>query len=194
MVKQSAQVLSGIIDEAWGEHYFTTKRELSTQADVSLVSLPENFMAMLRLAWQRSASEPLCELTEASVDDWEPYPSTWGSVQPKYRFVGNALELFPTPDQAYTLVLYYSTGIFIAATTDIVPVRFGWDEWLVLDVCVKAQTQLNKEIGSYAAQRERIEGLIKRQCTRRDRSRPAQVRDVRSADSTNQNRLWWPYR
>lgn len=191
MVKTSAQMLSGIIDAAWGEHYFTTSTNLSTVANTSTVPLPSNFGNLIKLAWRKSATEPRIFLEQANLEAWDPYPSNWTDVTPKYRVIGESIELFPTPDAVYTLPLYYSTGIFVTQTSDTIPIRVGWDEWLVLDVCIKILQKQDLDASQLLAQRERVEAIVRQNATRRDRSKPRQVRDVRGMVMAPGDIPWW---
>lgn len=195
LVKQSAQLLSGIIDEAWGEHYFTTTIDLVMIAGTASYDLPENFAHLIRLAWIKNSSEPALFLEQASVDDWEPNPVGWsGGTIPKYRVMGPNITFYPTPQEAHTLRMYYSTGIFVTAPASTIDAQVGWDEWLVQDVCAKIQTKLEMDPSVFMAERARIEAMIVKQCSKRDRSRPVQIRDLRGADERNWLRTRWPWR
>lgn len=195
LVKQSAQLLSAIIDEAWGGHYFTTSLDMTLIAGTPSYDLPTNFADLIRIAWMKTAGEPFIMLKPASVDDWEPNPTGWsGGVVPRYRVIGPDIHFYPTPMEAHQLRMHYSTGIFINAASDVINARVGWDEWLVLDVCAKIQTKLEMDPSVYIAQRERVERMIKQQCSRRDKSRPGQIRDLRGADERNWLKSRWPWR
>lgn len=192
MVKASCQRLSAIVDEAWGENYFTTSGTLTTTAGLEYVSLPANFASLLRIAWVKSDTDHVM-LRAASVDDWSPSVQTWDSCGgPRYRITGNTIEFWPLPDDAHTLKIYYSTGIFITATTDTIQTRNGWDEWLVLDLRIKILDKYDQDWTGIAAMQAKVEHDIRAQLTTRDRGAVHQVRDLRGASLEARRRGAFP--
>lgn len=189
MVQESARDLSGILDDQ--EWYFVTTAQVSTTAGVPFVSLPQNFAAMQRLCWQKSA-QTVVDLNVANLDRVHPLANgqTWQTCIPEYRITGNTIEFFPTPDAVYALELRYSTGAFIASAADTLMGHVGWDTWIVYNCCCIVKQRSGEEYSAFAAERANTEAQIKNK--RRDRTGIVQPRDVRQCPSPwDWDYGWW---
>lgn len=178
LVQYSARRLSGIIRRTDSD-YFTTQANLTTQAGINLVSLPANFTDLKQIAWLRSSSDSV-PLERASVDQYlDPSEDVraWSGA-PLYRLQANALTLYPTPDQAYTLSIVYDTGIFVSATGDTIACQPGWEEWIVLDCCIRARQREEKDASDFIVMLGKVEADIVKQASTRDRFRTAEIRDL----------------
>jgi hypothetical protein len=178
LVKFSARRLGGIIRRADSD-YFLATGSLSTTANQQHVALPSNFSDLRQLSWMRSADERV-ELKMASVDEMDAAtqtPRAWDSA-PKYRLQGGNILFFPEPSAVYTLSIYYDTGIYVTATSDSIDCQPGWEEWLVLDVCVRVRQMEEASAADIIAERNKVEYDIVRQATSRDRYRTHEVRDL----------------
>lgn len=179
-LQSSCKLLGAIVKERAGENYLSSSGTLTTQAGVSFVSLPSQCSDVLRLSWQRSASEEI-DLTLATVDELRAYPSTWsGDVAPRYALIGNTIELFPTPDAAYALRIYYTTGLYVTALTDTLVMRDGWDEWIVARACRYVRMAQQKDGSEFVATQAEAEQNIRRQM-KRDHFGQRRTRDVRGS-------------
>jgi hypothetical protein len=178
-VKFGARRLSAILRRAYGSEYFTTRTTLSTQANVDTVSLPSNFTDLRQLAWMRTSTESV-PLEMASVDEWlasSEDVQPWNSA-PKYRLIGQTITLYPCPNAIYTLSLYYDTGIFVTATSDTISAQPGWEEWLVLDFCIRVRQKEEKDASDFIVERESVEQEILAAAQARDRFQTHTVRDL----------------
>ncbi len=188
MVEKSLNRLGALVNQHYGEGYFTETATLTTSAGFSLVSLPQDFETLLRVSWARDSNSPNVPLSLASVDDWDAYPSAWGSLgwggcpsAPMYRLGGSTIELFPTPDAAYTLSIHYTTQLAFSGTTPAVQLRQGWEDWIVCDVAIRVRQRQQKDASEFTQERMLLEDKIIQQA-KRDNYSPRQIRDVRSAD------------
>lgn len=178
MLKYSARRLSGIIRRT-NSDYFTVNSTITTQAGVNVVSLPSDCTDVRQIAWMRSETDSV-PLQLATVDDWlEPSENVeaWSGA-PLYRVMGNTVMLFPTPNAAYDLSIYYDTGIFVDETTDLIATQPGWEEWMVLDVCIRARQREEKDARDFMAERAKVEAEIVTQSSKRDRFRQHVIRDL----------------
>ena len=178
LVKFSARRLSALIRRTDSD-YFLTTGSLTTSAGINEVSLPANFSDLRSIAWMRTADERV-PLEMASVDDLDGTGETAESWQcaPRYRLTSNVVMLFPKPNAAYTLSIYYDTGIYVTATTDLISCQPGWDEWLVLDFCVRVRQMEEASAADFIAERNKVEFDIIKQASMRDRFMVHQVRDL----------------
>ncbi len=204
LIRTSLSMLGGIVREYSDEELLTTSSLLSTQANVPVVSLPVAFSDLVRLSWVKSDTIELL-LDRAGVQEWSP--NTWGAWSswdgngvPKYRVMGaNVIELYPTPTAVYSLRAYYSTGIYVSSTGDVVTMRDGWDQWVVFNTCALVRQRQQKSAedpgpGGFIAQRDYVEQSIRRQM-KRDRWGSAKIQDKRSRawDPRTRRQLPWRY-
>lgn len=194
IVQESVRELSAMMAEHSPEAYFATSTVLSTTAGVSTVSLPLSFTKLLSIHWDRDDGYPPPPIRRANVEhQWGVDTGlNWDTSFPEYRFLGNQLEFYPTPQKVHTVPIRYSTGLFPASAGDTVFLELGWDEWVVLDCCCKIRQRQEKDYGDFAAERAMKQQLIERRA-RRDRVGVNQTRDVRRSDLLH-SRLdaeWW---
>jgi hypothetical protein len=191
LVKYSARRLGAIIRRVDSD-YFLTTATLTTIANVNEVSLPDNFSDLRSLAWMRSTNERV-PLELASVDDFDATSEdgeSWQSA-PRYRLTSGVVMLFPKPNAAYSLSVYYDTGIYVSATTDIISCQPGWDEWIVLDVASRVRTMEEKDAADILAERAKVEFDIVKQASSRDKYMSHQVRDLwEGGDFIDSRSLW----
>lgn len=191
-VKFSARRLSAILRAA-NSDYFLTRGTLTTTPNVDSVSLPSNCTDVRQIAWLRSSTESI-PLEVAGVDDYlasGEQVEAWGAA-PKYRLHGGSVRFFPTPNAAYTLSLYYDTGIFITATSDSIDAQPGWEEWLVQDYCAKARQKEEKDPSIHLVELKRVEQEIVAAARQRDRFRTLQVRDEwLGGEAVDTRSLYW---
>jgi hypothetical protein len=177
-LQASCAMLGGIVKERAGENYLGASGTLMTQADVPWVSLPTQCSDVLRLSWQKSASEEI-PLERATVDELQAYPNRWsGDQTPRYALVGNTIELFPTPDAAYTLRIYYTTGIYVTSTSDQFVCRDWWDQWIVMQACRFVRATQQKDGAEFIGMQAEAESKIRSQL-KRDHFGVRRVRDLR---------------
>lgn len=191
-VKVAAELLAALVGEAASaELYFAAPTQLSTQAGVGFVSLPTGFTSLVRLSWQRTSLEDIA-LDVASADFFEDWPNGWSSVVPRYRLIGETIQLFPTPTAVYTLNAYYSTGLSPTAASDQLVLRAGWDLWIALQTAMLVRVRQQKDASDFAVLLGKSEADIRRQL-KRDRFGVRRVRDVRSGGDHGypRNGRWW---
>lgn len=189
-ITSAAALLAALVKERAAELYFTTTADGTTQVGIPTVSLPQNLSELFRISWEKSASESL-GLEIANVDEFIAYPNAWGGQRPKYRIVGQAVEFFPTPDAAYTLKFYYSTGLYPTAIGDQLALRDGWDQWIVAQTAIFCRTRQGKDASEFERALAALTDTVKRGL-RRDRAGVRQVRDVRgTSDRLPRHGRWW---
>jgi len=89
----------------------TTSVDIAT-AEPEFVTLPDDFQSMRRLRLSSVAGKPpLRFLTSTQIDEMR-YARDNVSAQPNsYAIIGTELELFPTPNENYTLEMLYRANI-----------------------------------------------------------------------------------
>jgi hypothetical protein len=179
VVKFSARRLSALVRRAYGSDYFTTTTTVTTTSGNNVVALPTNFSDLRQIAWVRSADDvvPMEMATTDDIDATGETARAWDSA-PRYRMLGGSLYVYPKPNAVYTLSLYYDTGIYVTATSDSISCQPGWDEWLVLDFCIRARQSEERDASDFLTMLAKVEKDIVDQAASRDRFRVHQVRDL----------------
>jgi len=177
--KLACTLLAGIAREQSAQMLLGGSTQLTTTAGVSQVSLPTEAEDLVRISWLKEPSQEIA-LEVADSDSMKAYPNAWGGVYPiRYRLIGQAVELFPTPDQVYTLNVYYQGGIYITASTDTVLMRDGWDQWIALQMCILVRARQQKDSSDFAAMLAMLDADVKKHM-RKDRFAVRQIRDQRA--------------
>jgi hypothetical protein len=191
LVQESARALGGIVDDvSW---HFVATATLVTTPGLEYVSVPQNFAALIQVHWDRGDGYPIA-LRQANLEDVLPAssePTNWDARAPVYRLTGQTIELFPEPQAVYTLVVRYTTGIFLVETPpDTLMGQVDWDSWIIYDCACKIRERQEKDLGTFPAHREMLEQRIVRRARRRDRNGVRQPRDVRSHEVPHDH-PWW---
>lgn len=201
-IKVAVSLLAGIVKEASSELYFAEATTVETVADLPMVSFPSNnFSDLIRLAWQKDENTEV-PIERATLEEMSAGASSsgWADVntgRPKYRLLGQTIELYPTPDAVYTLNVHYSTGLYPTSTTSTMVCRDGWDQWMALQTCVLVRAAQTRDASDFntllygADWQSGLTAAIKRQLPR-DRAGIHQARDVRGMESPL-NRPRWPF-
>jgi len=179
LVKFSARRLSAMIRREFGGDYFTSRTTLTTTPSSDTVALPGNFSDLRQIAWVRGSND-VVPMSRAGVDDWRASSETataWDAA-PTYQIQSSNLLVFPKPNQAYTLSIYYDTGIYVTSTSDSIDAQPGWEEWLINDVCIRIRMREDLEFSSFEKERSIAAAEIKQQAAQRDRVGVHTVRDL----------------
>ena len=192
-VKRSAQKLSGYVQSLGADqHYFTLNTNLSTVANVAVVSLPANTLDVERIALVLEGTREV-QLKVAPLDWWDPTPSYWDANRiPMYSIQGNTITLYPTPTAVNTLRVYYSVGLTVTASADILALRPNWDEYIVQSCNIFVRNRQEKACPEFMDAFDRAQSNIARQI-KRDRGGIRQVRDVREPFFDRPHWYRWPW-
>lgn len=179
LLQTSCTLLAGILATSnLANFHFAESDELSTVADTSSMSLPTEASDVLRVSWLKD-SETEILLNPATIDQMQSRPTGWNSQRPTYRIVGQTLEFFPTPEAAYTVKVYYSTGIYPTSLATNVWCQDGWDQWIVLQTCALVRARQQKACPEFEGPLGQLTGAILAKLNR-DRSGIHVARDMRN--------------
>lgn len=184
---QSSRGFFGRFFRGASERRFEDEHSFSTVDGTTQYSLPADFFELYQAQATRDGyTVPIYpagadELARGDNDGLD-------GTQPRYRVVGNTIELTPTPDTVYTVELRYcpntvafdsggSAQADLSADTDYLDGVNGWEQWIVWDVCVKATLKQEQDPSGFQALKQELEAQINREKRRRDRG-PKVVRQV----------------
>lgn len=105
----------------------------------------------------------------------------------RYRVMNASLHITPTPAWSGSVRIWY---LPVAATLSSDGSTFdainGWEEYVVVDCCIKAAAKEEADASLWAAQKQALIQRIRTNAQQVDDGEPARVRDV-DAESRN----WW---
>lgn len=167
MINQSIQALSAVIMDSISDEYFATYEDITTAANIDLVSMPDRCARLIDVTWLKDTDQTV-KLTQADARDIRKSgyePKSWDSWTPRYKTHGNnALRLFPTPSEAYTLrITFLQLPEDLSADDDVFEAGPGWEEWVISDVCAKLAIREEKDAAIYLSMRADAEERIRNQ-------------------------------
>ena len=190
--------LGAMLTRAFGDSYWARTATLATQANLDLVSLPQDFTTLTSLHWIDGTHAHLLE--RAHDTTYSANPQAWDSSgdiwtygrRSSYVIEANTIRLIPAPTQVYTLRCAYQTGLSISSLTDTIQCQDqSWPEWLALDICEVIRQREDKDSSNFSQRKVVIEDQLKTQASQRDRNGVTQVRDVRHEDCYGYG--LWPF-
>jgi hypothetical protein len=204
LLKASATRLSGVLTRLYSDGLFAETATLTTVPNFDLVSLPEQFATLRSVHWVASNGTAY-PLTRADVHEYVETPVSWGDpnnywscdVLPMFTLEANVLRLVPTPTQAYTLRVAYTTGVFLELDSSSESVfettfagQIGWREWMVADICYRMAKREQRDPTNFLNDLAVAEAQMKDHISQRDRYSTYQVRDTRNNPRGVRNRRW----
>lgn len=205
LVKASATKLSGILTRLYSDALFAETATLTTVPSFDLVSLPNNFATLRSVHWI-AADGCAYPLRRADVHEYVETAQSWGdpnsywsvNVLPTVTLEANVLRLVPTPTEAYTLRVAYTTGIFLTLDPNTegwenttFAGQIGWREWIVADMAYRVCKREQKDPTNFLNDLAVAEAQMKDHITQRDRYSTYQVRDTRNTNTLRgRNRRW----
>jgi hypothetical protein len=195
------------------ENYFLVTKEFTTTANVSKLAIDfdgVNNLDIYQIVGVDVKYDNWWRAAEAiQFQDRNLYQeNTWGwtrGIDVHYRIDGLGgrraggveltavyLELYPTPDAAYSVRLHYIPAAqIIVADTAVVSYPNQWFNWIALDVAIQLLNKEESDPRALILERSRIEQEIKNQASSVDRGSVQRVRDTRRANKLEGD-LWFP--
>lgn len=186
MLSQSYKELWDIIAQKFGDDYFVaTPYTYTTTQSTQLYPLPTDFKALLGVEVALNPTDPNSWVTLRKFEFiqrnlWN-YPNVYtfyGITNLRYRLNGNNLYLVPIPSSGQTVRIWYvprpNQLIFDTDTVDAIA---GWEEYIVVDACIKALTKEESDPTVFAMQKQALLKRIEEAAENRDIGEPEVVSD-----------------
>lgn len=160
-----------LLDEHF-DGYRDTTGTVTTTASVATVALPAAFL-------KARAIDILDGGTYRQLRRFQPGPQALGFDQATgrpvgYLHVGTNLELFPTPDAAYTIRLRYVPAMTaLSADGDSIDVPNGWEGFIVHSILLRCDEREERPLGDRLAAIDRYRARIVRASQNRNTAEPA---------------------
>lgn len=188
MIDKSHKELFDLIVEAYGSDYkVAVPYTWTTAQDQQLYPLPQDFYKLLGLemALNSADSNSWVSLNQFEFSQRNLYsrPSQYtlsGVTNLRYRLNGDQLFIVPPPQQGQTLRGWYvPRPDQLVNLTDLIDGVSGWEDYIVVDVCIKALTKTEEAADIFLAQKAALFTRIQSITKSRNIGDPQHVSDTR---------------
>lgn len=186
-LNQSARRLASMMIESLGEDFFVASQSISVVAGTASYAVPAGYYKTRSMRASIAGTD--YPIRKGSIDGFGVDNSTsWNDRRPVYRIQGNNVVFAPTPTSSYTVTHSYVPTLItydsdttaesdLVDTDDYVDGVNGWEEWIVLDCCIKAASAQEMDSSAWRGERDEIEADIRASAQTRS-GEPDRVRDV----------------
>lgn len=180
-LNSSLAELYGIIIDSF-ENYYVTSLQFTLQAGDDGYTLPADFFKELRIDRSYSGSPAVqnydwIRLQRINIKDEANYNSTplRSLYYPRifgYVLYGTKIKIVPRSEIAGTYqLLYYPVYTDLVNRTDVAtqigPAGQHWEEYAIIDACIKCLLKEETDISGFAAQKQLIIDRIKKEAANR---------------------------
>jgi len=175
--------------------YFLSKEDITVVSGTREYDLPSDFYKIQGASVADDSVDGYLALTRVQ---WaERWDETWSSDKwdTRYMIRGGKIQFQPTPRWAGTVRLEYIPipTAMTAPTSTFDYYENSWQEWVILDCCVKAAVCAGTDPQAYMAQKAQVEERIIANAEI-DVGAPKQVVDTARRFSLRRTRYPWSYR
>ena len=182
-VNQSARVLRTRILDAFGEEYSAKEEVISATAGANQYPLPADYIRTIHMRWSvpggaviylpRAGAQSVGQVQTGRRHDISRLTTEFG-----YHITGDNVEFWPSPDSAETITHRYISTLFffdtggtpiadMTADTDYLDGVSGWEDFVVLDCCIKHANNEEQDPRPFENELARIIAEIDREAGKR---------------------------
>lgn len=188
-ISRSYKELYDILIQKFGDDYFvTTPYSYTTAADTYLYALPVDFYKLLGAEISIGGSYVSLRKFEFIQRNMWNQPNVYtmyGLTNLRYRLSGSNLRLTPTPAANQTVRIWYAPRpSILMADTDTVDGVSGWEEYIIVDTCIKAMAKEESDPSVFIAQKNALIKRIEEAAENRDIGEPEVVSDSKMRNSS----------
>lgn len=188
-INASYYELYDILIQKFGEDYFVAQPyTYTTQTSLQLYPLPTDFYKLLGVEIQLNTGNPMSWVTLKNFqfidrNRWS-YPNIYtfyGITNLRYRLNGSNLMIAPVPQAGQTIQIWYiPRQSTLINDGDIVDGVSGWQEYIVVDACIKAWNKQESDPSVFMAQKQALLKRIEEASENRDPGEAQHVSDTKS--------------
>jgi hypothetical protein len=177
------------------EDYFTTTTTATVTAGNSSFAVPSDFYKLRGVDRQIGSSDNYYALLKFNFSErnWRNRRlnrALFGQSNINYRLIGDTVELLPEDHAAGTYRLWYVPAFTtLSSDSDTLDGVNGWEEYIVVDACIKCLEKEESSTTSFERQKQKLEMRIEEMASNRDFDQPERVTDMQQ----NQFDLDFPY-
>lgn len=194
-INASGAELHDLLISAYGEKYALKEVTFSTQANKASYSFATDIV--VPDFYQIHGLDVLQGAYWIEVEDFKlaereryQYP---GANAYAWRLQGANLILAPTPKAVDQFKLYYApTWTKLVADTDTFDTIDSWDEYVVVDVCLKALAKMDRPADIFVGQKNAMLQRIEKLKQNRNTAAPPRIVDVTNDDDLFVRRMYGP--
>jgi hypothetical protein len=187
-INDSAKELYGLLVQKYGDNYFVQlpPYEFMTDGLSDYYPLPSDFFKLLGVDLQINNSPngyvslkpfQLAERNKWSIPNMQV---VYGRlVNLRYRVMGNRVSFVPRAAAGQTMRLLYVPRVTeLVLDTDVLDGVSGWEEYVVVDVCIKALAKEESDTTVFERAKVGLLARIESEAANRDAANPAVVADT----------------
>lgn len=201
-IANSYKELYDLLVAAFGNDYFATTANISTDGTTYLFPLPDGTLYSSASAFYKllgvdlmiqSSSNSYVTIRPFMFADRNRYsvgnsPSYAGDSNLRYRLNGSNLWMTPTPSSGQTLRLWYiPQPATLSADSDTIDGMSGWEEYIIIDAATKALVKEESDVSILLAEKEGIKRRIEAMADTRDAANPSTVSDTQGSTPWNRS-------
>lgn len=192
MLSQSYKELYDILVQKFGDDYFlanpytyTTSGVIDPTSGQSTYPLPPDFYKLMRVEVALNPFDPNSWITlrqfnaiQANLWNFPNVYTFYGITNLRYRLWGSNLIIVPIPSGGQTIrILYSPKPNQLINDTDTVDAISGWEEYIVVDACIKALTKEESDPTVFGVQKQALLKRIEEAAENRNVGEPQTVSD-----------------
>lgn len=188
MINQSYKEFYDIIIQHFADEYYeATPYTWTLESGTSLYALPDDFYKNLLVDIALNNSDPNSFVTlreyQKIQENLYNYPNVYtfyGVTNLRYRITGNYIKIVPAPQGGQTLRMQYvPRPDQLVSDSDVIDCVSGWEEYITVDVCIKALAKEESDPTVFALQKQALLKRIEEAAENRNIAEPERVSDVR---------------
>lgn len=189
MCSQSRKELYDILVQKFGDDYYVAAPyQIPTVSGQQLYALPADLYKLLGVDIALNPNDPSSWVTLREFNfvqrnrfNFPNQYTMYGVTNLRYRLSGSNIELVPLCAGGQTMQLWYAPRPSqLINVTDIVDCVSGWEEYIVIDMCIKMLTKEESDVSVYMAQKQMLLKRIEEAAENRNIGEPQTVSDSRS--------------
>lgn len=198
-INASIKELYDLMISAYGNDYFanTTPHVITTNSMDTFYALPADFYKLLGVDLVMGANR-IIKLRPFQFNERDKYQigGQWSAVLgndgPRYKLTANKIQFAPYPAGSYTVNLWYiPVPAELTLDTDTMESLMGWEEYVIVDVCIKALNKADLNPSAFMAQKAELKHRIEKMKEDRDAGQSFRVSDVNQYSYIDYTGFWW---
>lgn len=181
-VNKSKDALYDLLISAYSDEYYVKTELFNLSSGVPAYSLPLDFYKLITCSLK--SGDQYLKLDKFSYqsrnrNDYFPYRTSMFNVRYSYRISGEEIIIEPTPSSSDEIELVYiPVAVDLAADGDLLNGFNGFEEYIILDVAIKALRKEESDTAELERDLMRLIERLDRMADSRDIGSPAKITDL----------------
>ena len=192
-INQSGRQLGSKIRDAFGEEYAAKEETINLTAGPNQYALPSDYLRTIHMRWVKSGGSTVYLPRAAAQSVGQAHTGQRYDVTREidpfgYHITGANVEFWPSPRSAEVVTHRYISTLFffdngglpvadMSADTDYIDGVNGWEEYIVLDCCIKHANNEEQDARPFENELARIISEIDREAGKRS-GEPVKIRQT----------------